>query len=92
MHSLAEILLPTDFSPSSVEVARYAAALARSFHSRLTLLHAIAPLYRIWSVIGTALVFGEVLEQMHQETRRRLDLFLGTNCRDWTLNVCGWRG
>ena len=43
MFSLANILVPTDFSPRSVTAARHAMALAGRFGSRITLLHVAAP-------------------------------------------------
>jgi nucleotide-binding universal stress UspA family protein len=41
MLPLSRILIPTDFSPLSERSARYAATLARRFHSRLILFHVV---------------------------------------------------
>src|SRR5262245_5695019 len=41
MPAISRILLPVDFSQRSAGAARYAAALARHFHSELILLHAL---------------------------------------------------
>ena len=43
MQLINEILIPTDFSPRSADVAQYAAALARRFHAKIALLHVLLP-------------------------------------------------
>ena len=43
MRSPSEILLPADFSPRGVDVARYAAGVARHYDAGITLLHVAAP-------------------------------------------------
>ncbi len=51
MRPLHEILLPADFSPASVWVARYAAGVARHFSSKIILLNVLPPLNPAFAVI-----------------------------------------
>lgn len=76
MRSLAEILLPTDFSPRSADVARYAAGIARRFNSKITLLHILPPLNPTWTAMGDGALVEEVLDRQKEETRCRLNRFL----------------
>src|SRR5579863_2301227 len=76
MRSLSEILLPTDFSPRSVDVAHYAAGVARHFDSGITLIHVLPLLNPVWTAMGNAAVVDEVLERQKEETCHRLNLFL----------------
>lgn len=76
MRSLSEILLPTDFSPRSVDVGRYAAGVARHFGSSITLLHVLPLLNPVWTAMGNAAIVDEVLERQKEETCNRLNLFL----------------
>jgi nucleotide-binding universal stress UspA family protein len=74
MRSVSEILLPTDFSPRSVDVARYAAGVARRFDSSITLLHVLPLVNPAWIAMGNAAM--DVLEHQKEETCHRLKLFL----------------
>jgi nucleotide-binding universal stress UspA family protein len=76
MRSLNEILLPTDFSPRSFDVARYAAGVARRFHSKLTLLHVLPPLNPAWVAIGNTVVVDELILRHKQENYTRLNSFM----------------
>ncbi len=77
MRSIEEILLPTDFSARSLEVARCAVGIARHFKSRITLLHVLAPMNQTWAAIGgSGAALDEVLAHQKEETCRYLDLFL----------------
>jgi nucleotide-binding universal stress UspA family protein len=58
MRPLREILLPTDFSPPCVEVARYAAGVARHFRSKIT----------AFAAFGSTAMLGEVLAHQKEET------------------------
>lgn len=77
MRSLNEILLPTDFSPRSEDVARYAASIARQFKSKVTVLHVFPPINPAWAAIGNAAVLNEVTSYQTEATFNRLSLFLG---------------
>jgi len=76
MRPLNEILLPTDFSPPSAEVARYAAGVARHSNSTLTLLNVLPPVNPAWAAMGNASVLDEVLTHQNEEAGDRLNLFL----------------
>jgi len=82
MRSLNEILLPADFSPRSLEVARYAVGVARRFHSKLTLLHVLPPLNPMWVALGNAIAVGELTERQKEETYTRLNSFLPDDLHD----------
>jgi nucleotide-binding universal stress UspA family protein len=76
MRSLSEILLPTDFSPRSVDVARYAAGVACHFHSKITLLHVLPLPNPAWTAMWDGGVVYDVLTRQKQDTCNRLKLFL----------------
>jgi nucleotide-binding universal stress UspA family protein len=76
MPALKEILLPTDFSPLSVQVAHYAADIARHFHSRLTLFHVLLPINPAWVAIGNAAVANEVMARQKEESCKDLSRLL----------------
>ncbi|MFN7919302.1 MAG: universal stress protein [Bryobacteraceae bacterium] len=78
MLAIPRILLPVDFSERSAVAARYAAALARRFHSTVTALHAIPPPYPVFGPEGAAMDIAEYLEQTKQCARNELDKF----CRE----------
>src|SRR5580700_9466585 len=88
MRSLTEILLPIEFSPRCAEVGRYAAGIARQFHSKITLLHVLPPIN--WTAMGEASLVGDILETQRQETCHRLDGFLTQELQDVTVDrlVC----
>lgn len=76
MRSLKEILLPTDFSPRSADVANFVARIARHFGSNVTLLHVLPPINPAWAEMGNAAVLDEVTKYQTEETFNRLNLFL----------------
>lgn len=76
MRSLNEILLPTDFSPRSADVARYAARVARQFHSRITLLHVLPLPNPAWTAMWNGGVVCDVFARQRDETGNRLKLFV----------------
>jgi nucleotide-binding universal stress UspA family protein len=82
MHSLNEILLPTDLSPRSLEVARYAVGVARRFHSKLTLLHVLTPLNPAWVAIGNAATIDELNAHQKEAAYTRLNSFLPDDLYD----------
>jgi nucleotide-binding universal stress UspA family protein len=92
MRSLDEILLPTDFSPRSVDMARYAAGIARHYHAKITLLHVVAPLDPAWAALGGGTVVEEVLAHQKEETSNRLNLFLTDELRDVAVNRIVYEG
>jgi nucleotide-binding universal stress UspA family protein len=85
MRSLKEILLPTDFSPRSVDVARYAAGVARHFNSGITILHALPPLNPAIAAVGNAGLTQEVMDHQKEETCTRLRQFLAEEFREFTV-------
>jgi nucleotide-binding universal stress UspA family protein len=85
MRSLNEILLPTDFSPPCVEVARYAAGVARHFNSNITLLHVLVPLNPAWTAIGDGGMLQEVLARQEEETCNRLNRSFADELRDMAV-------
>jgi nucleotide-binding universal stress UspA family protein len=76
MYSLNEVLLPTDFSPRSTDLARYAAGAARRFNSKITLLHVLPPINPAWAAMENGVLVQEVLDHQKEETANRLSLFL----------------
>jgi nucleotide-binding universal stress UspA family protein len=77
MRTLNEILLPTDFSPRSADVARYAAGVARHFSSKITLLHVMTPIPPAWTAMGgDGAVVEEALACQKEEVCDRLSRFL----------------
>src|SRR5580700_4570337 len=81
MRTLSEILLPTDFSPRSVDVVRYAAIVAQHFNARMTLLHALLPINPTWIAMGNAELVDKVIAQTKEETCDRLEGFLSDELR-----------
>jgi nucleotide-binding universal stress UspA family protein len=76
MRSLNEILLPTDFSPRSADVAHFAGSIARYFNSRITLLNVLPPINPAFAALGDAAVLDDVLARQKQATECHLNLFL----------------
>jgi len=81
MRTLNEILLPTDFSPRSADVARYAAGVARHFNSKVTLLHVFPPINPAWAATGDLAVLEEVTKRQTDEIFKRLSEFLTDDLR-----------
>jgi len=81
MRPLREILLPTDFSPPCVDVAHYAAGVARHFRSKITLLHVLAPLNPAFAAFGSTAMLGEVLVHQKEETSNSLNSYLADEFR-----------
>ena len=84
MRSLGEILLPTDFSPRSVDTARYAAGVARHFDARVTLLHVLPLLNPVWAAMGNSTIVDEVVQHLDEDAANRLGLFLSEELRGVT--------
>ena len=84
--TIANILLPTDFSPRSIAAVKYATALSRRFHSKLTLLHVIPPLDPAFVVMGNGgACLDQVLEAQRECTRSQLDSFLADELRGFQV-------
>jgi nucleotide-binding universal stress UspA family protein len=81
MHALNEILLPTDFSPRSVDVARYAAGVARHYNAEITLLHVLVPLNPAWGATGSGAMTEEVMADQKENAGNRLGMFLTDELR-----------
>src|SRR6476646_4716070 len=75
MRHLEEILVPIEFSPACAEVARYAAAVARRFHSTITLMHTVPPLDPTLAFMGSGELVQETLARQEEEILNDLDLF-----------------
>jgi len=82
MRSPNEILLPTDLSPRSADVARYAAPVARHFNSKVTLLHVLSPINPALAAMGNAVVLDDVTNRQTEQALNRLNLFLTDELRD----------
>lgn len=83
----ARILVPVVFSERCRRAARYAAALARRFHSELTLLHVVVPPFTGYGgpeslAYSTA---TDLTGERREESRVELDNFLNEELRE--LNV-----
>jgi len=76
---LHEVLVPTDFSPRSLDVARYAVAVARLFHSKLTLLHVSAPVNLVWGGVWSPDAIDELMRRQKEENYTRLNSLLPDN-------------
>ena len=74
MIALREILVPIDFSSHCALVAKYAAAAARHFQSKLTFLHVLRPMdsTRVTSAISA----DEFLAKAKEDCCKHLSLFL----------------
>lgn len=70
--ALREILFPTDLSPASALAFEYARLLARRFHARLTLFHAIAGRPR-----GKGLTLSEEVRRAERSAHERLEGWAG---------------
>lgn len=81
MRALTEILLPTDFSPRSADVAHFAAGVARQFKSKVTLLHVFPPVNPAWAALGNPAVLDEVTKRLTDQTFDRLDRFSNGDLR-----------
>jgi len=86
MRSLSEILLPTDFSPRSVDVARYAVGVACRFHSKITLLHVLSLPNPAWTAMWDGGVVYDVLTRQKEDACNRLGLFLGDEFGELEVN------
>ena len=86
MRSLSEILLPTDFSPHCVDVARCAAGVASHFNSRITLLHVMIPFNPVFAAFGSGAMLEEVLAHQREETCNSLNLFLADKLQGMAVN------
>jgi nucleotide-binding universal stress UspA family protein len=73
MRTLNEILLPTDFSPPAIDVARNAAAVARYFNSGITLLHVLPPINVSFAAFGSTAMIEDVLDHQKEETCESLN-------------------
>lgn len=73
MFGFKKILLPVDFSDSSLIAARQAAMLARHFHAEMTLLHVaeIQVFHPVTGAFGFGTGPGEAVRAEHMAARRR---------------------
>lgn len=69
MRSLKQILMPTDFSPRSVDVARYAAGIAHHFHSQITLLNVLPPINPAWVATAPFALTPDLIEHQKEQLR-----------------------
>jgi len=83
--AIAEILLPTDLSPRSALAARYAVTMARSFNSRLTLLHVLLPLIVGRRPPGAPDHSESAFEDRKKDLRARIDSFLAEELREFEV-------
>jgi len=74
MFSMSKILLPTDFSPGSLDVARASIALAAHFGSEIILLHVLAT--QGAPDFGASLADDGVVARKRVEAERQLSEFL----------------
>ena len=85
MRPLREILLPIDITPPCIDVARYAAGVARHFSSKITLLRVLPPLNPAFAAFGSAAMLDEVLDHQDKETWRCLNSYLAGEFRGISL-------
>ncbi len=84
--TIADILLPTDFSARSIAAVRYAAAVSQKFRSRLILLHVLPPVDLALEVIGNGgACLDRVLAHQSECARKRLDSFLVDELRGFEV-------
>ena len=77
--------MPTDFSPACVDVARYAAGVARHFCSRITLLHVLAPVNPALVVLGGGTMLDDVLAHQKEQTCNSLNSYLADEFQSITV-------
>ena len=78
MFQLEKILVPVDFSASGLIAANHVAALARHFHSEVTLLHVndFSVLHPLHGPLGFGITSEEAERAEHLSTRQQqLDVF-----------------
>jgi nucleotide-binding universal stress UspA family protein len=80
----SNILLPTDFSLRSSIAARYAAILARRFHSKLTLMHVLPPLNIAFETLGS-ISAEEVLAGQKKQLEAKLANFLAEELKEFEV-------
>ena len=85
MFSIANILLPVDFSERSLGAARYAIPLARHFNSELTLLHVFVPPEAFGKIEGAA-VLEDLLGDLRAGSVRTLNAFMKKDLPDLKVN------
>jgi len=76
-HPFVNVLVPTDFSESSVAAVRLGVAMAKASGGRVTLMHVgvVPHVYATeWGMSGhTGPLFHQLAEEVNTEQRRRLD-------------------
>jgi nucleotide-binding universal stress UspA family protein len=82
--AITNILLPTDFSLRSAVAARYAAVIARRFHSKLALLHVLPPLNVALESLGGVSV-EEVLTRQKEQVEAKLAAFLVEELKEFVV-------
>lgn len=91
MPSLGTIVVPIDFSDTSRDALRLAAALARTSHGRLHLLHVIPdPLRQAWIVEAPGVDFLGIADQWRRDASERLQQLVreeGLPAADVTIAV-----
>jgi nucleotide-binding universal stress UspA family protein len=83
--AIAEILLPTDLSPRSAVAARYAATLARRFHSRLTLLHVLPAISIAYMSRAGGTGLDRMLDDYKTQLNEKLDSFLAEELKEFKV-------
>ncbi len=77
MLQLTNILVPVDFSDRCLGAFRYAAALARNFHSEIVLLHSLEPIrYEFSTLEFGGAVMNDLLQNRAEHARGQLAGFL----------------
>jgi nucleotide-binding universal stress UspA family protein len=80
---MAKILLPVDFSERSIGAAHHALAVARQFHSQLTMLHVLAPPpYELGGLEALGGAYGTSIEQATTD----LNVFLANEAEGLALD------
>jgi len=78
MNNLSKILVPVDFSETSIVAVRHAGDLARHFRSEVTLLHVneLAVIHSMSGPLGYGITSGEAIRAEHiAERQKQLDAF-----------------
>jgi nucleotide-binding universal stress UspA family protein len=83
MSGLKHILLPIDFSQRALAAVRYAAAMARCFHSSLTMIHIIAPLIVAWELnANDGRLMRQILKKQKDLFEKNLQAFMSDELRE----------
>lgn len=79
MKKFKQILAPTDLSPESLDVVKYAAHLAESEGAKLTILHVVSPTPIIYADIAPSIDLSGIAEEIAKHSREELESWVASH-------------